>query len=89
MKIDHKSLIPRVPGTGDFITLDKRKCTLCGRCLIICVMSLWKKRGKSVYLVDDYSSQCLECGACYQVCETGAIEFRYPVGGTGIVCKWG
>ncbi len=89
MNIDHRSLIPRTPVTGNFITLDSKKCTLCGRCLIICVMNLWKKRGKTVHLVDDYASQCVECGACYQVCESGAIEFRFPPGGTGIVCKRG
>ncbi|MFW9956711.1 MAG: 4Fe-4S dicluster domain-containing protein [Candidatus Odinarchaeota archaeon] len=85
LKIDHKKLITRIPGTGNFITLDNGKCTLCGRCLIICVMNLWKKSDDRVHLVDDYASHCLECGACYQVCEYGAIDFRYPAGGTGIV----
>jgi len=85
LKIDHKKLITRIPGTGNFITLDNEKCTLCGRCLIICVMNLWKKSDERVRLVDDYVSHCLECGACHQVCESGAIDFRYPAGGTGIV----
>ena len=89
MNIDHKKLTNRIPGTGDFIKIDKEKCTLCGRCLIICVMNLWKKREDTVYIVDDYASQCLECGACFQVCESDAIEFRFPAGGTGIVYEQG
>ena len=89
MKIDHKELVTRIPGTGDFIKIDNKICTLCGRCLIICVMNLWKKREDTVYIVDDYTSQCLECGACFQVCESDAIEFRFPAGGTGIVYEQG
>jgi NAD-dependent dihydropyrimidine dehydrogenase PreA subunit len=89
MQIDHEKLIPRISGTGDFIGVDTGKCTLCGRCLVICVMSLWKRRGDTVYLADDYASKCVECAACYQVCEAGAIKFHYPAGGTGIVCKKG
>ena len=48
-------------------------------------MNLWKKNDERVHLVDDYATHCLECGACHQVCESGAIDFRYPAGGTGIV----
>lgn len=85
MNIDYKKLVTRIPGTGDFITFEAKKCTLCGRCLIICVMNLWKKQQDRIYLVEDYASHCLECGACQQVCESDAINFRYPAGGTGIV----
>jgi ferredoxin-like protein FixX len=88
-RIRVEELVSRVPGTGDFISIDKEKCTLCGRCLIICVMNLWKKKGKSVYIVDDYQSKCLECAACYQVCDDGAISFQYPTGGTGVVFERG
>jgi len=89
MQIDLEKLIPRITGTGDFIAVDTEKCTLCGRCLVICVMNLWKRRGDTVCLADDYASKCVECAACYQVCEAGAITFRYPAGGTGIVCRKG
>lgn len=89
MQIDLEKLVPRIPGARDFISVDTRKCTLCGRCLVICVMNLWKRRGDKVYLVDDYASKCVECAACYQVCEAGAIKFHYPAGGTGIVCRRG
>jgi ferredoxin-like protein FixX len=89
MNIDHKKLVKRISGTGDFISIDNQKCNLCGRCLIICVMNLWKKRDDTVYIVDDYTSQCLECAACAQVCESDAIQFRFPAGGSGIVIEQG
>ena len=89
MNIDHKKLVNRISGTGDFISIDNTKCTLCERCLIICVMNLWKKHDGTIYIVEDYASQCLECGACAQVCESDAIEFRFPAGGSGIVIEQG
>ncbi|MGY5876732.1 MAG: 4Fe-4S dicluster domain-containing protein [Candidatus Thorarchaeota archaeon] len=89
MKINPDELVTRVPGTGDFITVDPEKCTMCERCLIICVMNLWKKKDGKVAIVDDYQSRCLECGACYQVCEADAIKFQYPAGGTGVVYEKG
>lgn len=89
MKINFYNLTKRIPGTGDFITIDNDKCNRCGRCLIICIMSLWKMKDKIVYIVDDYQSKCLECGGCYQVCDAEAINFRYPVGGTGVIYEQG
>jgi ferredoxin-like protein FixX len=52
-------------------------------------MNLWKKKDKIIQFVDDYQSKCLECAACYQVCDSGAIQFQYPLGGTGIVIEKG
>lgn len=89
MRIDHKQLVKRVGETGDFISVDNEKCTGCGRCLTICVMNLWKKRGNTVYIVSDYAQHCIECGACAQVCESDAIHFTYPPGGTGVVYEQG
>ncbi|MFX1579871.1 MAG: indolepyruvate ferredoxin oxidoreductase subunit alpha [Promethearchaeota archaeon] len=89
MDIRINDLVKRIPGTGDFISIDKDKCTMCERCLIICVANLWKKKDGKAYIVDDYQSKCLECAACYQVCEPGAIEFQYPAGGTGVVFENG
>ena len=89
MSINLEKLVPRIAGSGGFIAVNAGKCTLCGRCLVICVMNLWERRGDRVYLADDYASKCVECAACFQVCEAGAISFHYPAGGTGIVCKKG
>jgi ferredoxin-like protein FixX len=89
VKIDHKRLVNRVSGTGNFISMDNSRYSICGRCLIICVMNLWKSSKDMVYIIDDYASQCMECGACSQVCESDAIQFRYPTGCTGIVYEKG
>ena len=89
MKIDVKNLTERVSGTGDYIQVDKERCNGCGRCLIICVMNLWKMKDGLAYIVDDYQSKCLECAGCYQVCDADAIMFQYPAGGTGVVYKQG
>jgi len=52
-------------------------------------MFLWKLEGKKASLAEDYEEKCLECGACWQVCECGAISFDFPGGGKGIVVKYG
>jgi len=89
LNIKINDLVKRVPGTGDFISLDNEKCTMCERCLIICVANLWKKKEDAIYIVDDYQTKCLECAACYQVCDPDAISFHYPAGGTGVVYEKG
>ncbi len=89
MKIELEGLTKRIPGTGNFITIDNEKCNRCGRCLVICILNLWKSRNGTIYISEDYQSKCLECGSCYQVCEPGAINFQYPAGGTGIVYERG
>ncbi len=89
MNIELDGLTKRIPGTGDFISIDYNKCNNCERCLIICIMNLWRKKDGIIRIVDDYQSKCLECAACYQVCDTGAIQFQYPEGGTGIVIEKG
>ena len=87
IKID--DLVKRIPSTVDFISIDQAKCTMCERCLIVCVANLWKKKKDHVYIVDGYQSKCFECAACYQACEPGAIDFHYPPGGTGVIFEKG
>ncbi|MFX1571750.1 MAG: 4Fe-4S dicluster domain-containing protein [Promethearchaeota archaeon] len=89
MNFELDGLTKRIFGTGDFISIDYNKCNNCERCLIICVMNLWRKKDGIIHIVDDYQSKCLECAACYQVCDSGAIQFQYPAGGTGIVIEKG
>ena len=89
MKIELEVLTKRIPNTGDFILINNEKCNGCGHCLIICVMNLWKKKDDKVSIAANYQSKCLECAACYQVCEPGAISFSYPSGGTGIIYEKG
>jgi ferredoxin-like protein FixX len=88
-EFDLDSLVKHIPGTGDFITIDQNKCNRCGRCLIICLLGLWKKKDDKIFISEEYKEKCLECAGCYQVCETGAISFKYPAGGTGVVFEQG
>ena len=89
MNIELEGLTKRIPGTGNFITIDYNKCNNCDRCLIICVMNLWRRKEGKINIIDGYQSKCLECAACYQVCDARAINFQYPNGGTGIVIEKG
>ena len=89
MNIELQGLTKRISGTGDFISIDYNKCNNCERCLVICIMNLWRKKEGKVYIIDEYQSKCLECAACFQVCEAEAIKFKYPIGGTGIIFEKG
>ena len=82
-------LTKHIPGTSDFISIDQNKCNRCGRCILVCVANLWRKINNTISISEDYKERCLECAACYQVCEADAIDFRYPSGGTGIVYEKG
>jgi ferredoxin-like protein FixX len=46
-------------------------------------------KGKKARLSPKYRELCLECAACYAMCEQDAIDFRYPDGGSGIIIKHG
>jgi len=87
-----KDLVFRVEGAdpGDFISYDEAKCNGCGDCAMVCAASLWTvPKGKKARLAPKYRELCLECAACYAVCEQDGIDFRYPNGGTGIIIKHG
>jgi ferredoxin like protein len=67
------------------------KTEICGACLeksctFICPAGCYQ-------LVEDkieYSYEgCLECGACRQVCDREAIDWKYPRGGFGICLRYG
>ncbi|MFX0031278.1 MAG: 4Fe-4S dicluster domain-containing protein [Promethearchaeota archaeon] len=89
MRIQIEDLTEHISGTGDFISIDIDRCNKCDKCLQVCLVNLWHKSDNRIYISEDYKKKCLECAACYQVCETGAIYFQYPRGGTGIVYKRG
>jgi len=87
-----QDLVTRVEGAdpGDFIVYDEGKCDGCGGCALVCAASLWAvPEGEKARLAPKYSELCLECAACYAVCEQDAINFRYPNGGSGIIIKHG
>ena len=87
--MNSNGLTKHIPGTSDFISIDQNKCNRCGQCILVCVANLWRKIDNAISISEDYKERCLECAACYQVCEADAIEFRYPSGGTGIVYEKG
>lgn len=89
MKININGLSKHVPGTGDFIRIEQNKCNGCGLCVKVCIVNLWGLQDGIAFIRDDYKNRCLECGSCYMVCESGAINFNYPAGGTGIVYEKG
>ncbi|MFH1149487.1 MAG: 4Fe-4S dicluster domain-containing protein [Actinomycetota bacterium] len=73
----------------DFMSVDSARCEGCGDCVVVCPVFLWKLDEKKARLADDYRERCLECGACWQVCQRDAISFDFPEGGKGIVVKFG
>jgi len=88
-----QDLVYRVEGaeTGHFITFDPDRCDGCGACALVCAASLWSvpEGMDKARLSSRYRGNCLECAACYAVCERDAIDYRYPNGGSGIVIRHG
>lgn len=86
---DLRKLVKRIAGTGDFIHYSESRCKGCGRCVKICPMNLWGARKGKAIISSDYPKKCIECGSCWIVCPTDAIDFRYPNGGTGVTWEYG
>jgi ferredoxin-like protein FixX len=89
-KIDVKKLVFHKEGdTGDFIAYDKEKCDGCGMCVLVCAANLWTVKDGKAKLTPRYGKRCMECAACWDICEREAINFSYPSGGSGIMIKYG
>jgi len=78
----------KVDNTSKYITIDRDRCILCGRCVRKCREKVgndtldFSNRGRETKIVADDdvplgSSHCIECGACAQACPTGAIFESY------------
>lgn len=76
-----------VDASHKYIFLDNNRCILCRRCVRACGDLVgnytlgFEERGASSYLVADYGvplgeSTCISCGACVQICPTGALVDR-------------
>lgn len=75
------------PGAGEFITVDPALCIGCANCVKVCLGGCYEiVRKKAVIQSLD---KCMECGACWYVCDNEAISFSWPPGGTGFRTKWG
>jgi electron transfer flavoprotein-quinone oxidoreductase len=81
--LDFKIVVQHYPGdTGEFLRVDESKCTGCATCERICPTGVWKKVGE-IYRPAALS-KCVECGACWDMCEADAIDLNEPKGGTGV-----
>lgn len=53
------------------ITLDETKCKVCGECVKICPVEIYRLDGGHVVVGN--SEECSGCQSCVSVCETQAI----------------
>ncbi len=60
------------------LKLDKEKCNGCRLCTYVCPHEVFSIKDKRAEITD--FNACIECGACEQNCETGAISVRAGVG---------
>ena len=68
------------------ITIDGDSCRGCTtrECVTACPAGLFVPTSDGGILFN--YEQCFECGTCYMICNTeGAITWRYPEGGHGVV----
>lgn len=90
IKVDVKELVyHKESDTGEFILLDEERCDGCGMCALVCSVGLWSVKDGKARLAPRYGGLCLECAACWEICEREAIDFSYPAAGSGVVIKYG
>jgi NAD-dependent dihydropyrimidine dehydrogenase PreA subunit len=65
---------------ADVVTLelDQEKCNGCRLCVEVCPHAVFVVENKRARIID--RDACMECGACAQNCEPGAITVRAGVG---------
>jgi NAD-dependent dihydropyrimidine dehydrogenase PreA subunit len=86
MKLEQK--VDYYPGErGEFLKVDEEKCTGCGECAKFCPRNVWVKNGKT-YRPKNLKN-CVECFACWNVCEFDAVIAEEPKGGTGVRFTYG
>ena len=77
---------PQLPvdSVSDYLVIDHNRCIVCGRCIRTCdeitgvhTLDFGHRGWKNVVCADLNQplgeSSCISCGACFQVCPTGAI----------------
>ncbi len=53
------------------ITIDESKCTVCGECVNICPVEIYKQEGNRIVVGN--TEECSNCQSCTSVCEPQAI----------------
>jgi NAD-dependent dihydropyrimidine dehydrogenase PreA subunit len=53
------------------ITIDEKKCKVCGECVKICPVEIYKEQDGKIVVVS--TEECTACQSCIQVCESEAI----------------
>lgn len=76
-----------VPTDKPFIQIATDRCTGCANCVKVCLGDCYELRDKKAHIRS--LDTCMECGACWYVCECDAVLFSWPPGGTGFKTKWG
>ncbi len=77
--------------SSEMVTVDRRKCILCGRCVVACnnvvvneVLGIGERSFDSHIMFDMDrpmgTSSCVQCGECVQICPVGAIIDKKAVG---------
>ncbi len=54
------------------ITIDEKKCNVCGECVKICPVEIYKLEGNR--LIVGNTDECSNCQSCVSVCEPQAIN---------------
>ena len=55
------------------VTIDKKKCNLCGTCVSVCPMEVFSKGEKEI-IIDE--AKCIGCHACELQCDKKAIVVK-------------
>jgi nitroreductase/NAD-dependent dihydropyrimidine dehydrogenase PreA subunit len=58
----------------EFITIDEKKCTMCGLCARACPVGIIVLDEGSPGTIDKIEKGCITCGHCVSVCPTAALS---------------
>jgi ferredoxin like protein len=67
------------------IVLDQSRCLQCDHhaCTHSCPARCYEWSAERARVEFAYEA-CVECGTCLAVCDRGALDWHYPVGGFGV-----
>ena len=86
---DRMATVEHVISPTPHIVVERDLCLDCSTrpCVTACPAKLFVPTTDGGILFN--YEQCFECGTCYMVCETkGALSWRYPEGGHGVVFRY-